>query len=73
MEDLEKESDILEEASVTETLLDSPAAESYSEGSDGDRPENASSTKSKKDPRTPEIYHKKSSRVLLLFMIMVCG
>ena len=51
-DDLEKESDMLEEASVTETLLES-AAESHSEGRDGERPENASSTKSKKDPRTP--------------------
>ena len=51
-EDLEKESGVLEEASVTETLLES-AAESHSEGSEGDLPEKASSTKSKKVPRTP--------------------
>ena len=55
-DDLEKESGGVEDASVTETLLDS-AAESHSDGSDGDRPENASSTKSKKVPRTP-FYHK---------------
>ena len=48
---------MFEDASVTETLLES-AAESHSEGSDGDRPEKASSTKSKKDPRTPEIRDK---------------
>ena len=51
-DDLEMESGVLEDASVTETLLES-AAESHSDGSDGDRPENASSTKSKKFPRTP--------------------
>ena len=51
-EDLEKDSGGVEDASVTETLLES-AAESHSDGSDGDRPENASSTKSKKVPRTP--------------------
>ena len=53
-DDLEKESGVVEDASVTETLLES-AAESHSDGSDGDRPENASSTKSKKVPRTPSI------------------
>ena len=52
-EDLEKVSDMLDEASATDTLLES--TESVSEGSDGDRPEKASSTKSKKPvPRTPE-------------------
>ena len=53
-DDLEKESGVLEDASVTDTLLESPA-ESHSDGSEGDRPENASSTKSKKVPRTPFI------------------
>ena len=52
-DDLEKESGGVEDASVTETLLESPAAESYSDGSEGDRPEKASSTKSKNVPRTP--------------------
>jgi len=54
-EDLEKVSDMLDEASATDTLLES--TESVSDGSDGDRPEKASSTKSKKPvPRTPDIF-----------------
>ena len=52
-DDLEKDSDIFDEASATETLLD-PTDSVSSEGSDGDLPENASSTMSKKDPRTPK-------------------
>ena len=58
-DDLENDSDIFDEASATDTLLD--PTDSVSEGNDGDLPENASSTMSKKDPRTPErkiiIYH----------------
>ena len=49
---LETEDD---DSSVTETLLESVITESVSEGREGDRPENASSTTSKKEPRTPEI------------------
>ena len=44
-----------DDSSVTETLLESVITESVSEGREGDRPENASSTTSKKEPRTPEI------------------
>ena len=51
-DDLENDSDIFDEASATETLLES--TDSVSDGSDGDLPENASSTMSKKDPRTPK-------------------
>ena len=66
-DDLEKESGVVEEASVTETLLES-AAESHSDGSDGDRPENASSTKSKKVPRTP--FYQKTIIIHLVISII---
>ena len=52
---LETEDDEDDDSSVTETLLESVITESVSEGREGDRPENASSTTSKKEPRTPEI------------------
>ena len=42
-----------DDSSMTETLLEF-IPESVSEGREGDRPENASSTTSKKEPRTPE-------------------
>ena len=57
---LDIDSDILDAASATETLLES--TDSVSDGRDGDLPEKASSTTSKKDPRTPEI---KSIRFLI--------
>ena len=54
--DLDSNSDMFEaddDSSMTETLLES-ITESVSEGREGERPENASSTTSKKEPRTPE-------------------
>ena len=54
--DLESDSDMFDDdddPSMTETLLES-ITESVSEGREGERPENASSTTSKKEPRTPE-------------------
>ena len=53
--DLESDSDMFDDdddPSMTETLLES-ITESVSEGREGERPENASSTTSKKEPRTP--------------------
>ena len=54
--DLDSNSEMFEaddDPSMTETLLES-ITESVSEGREGERPENASSTTSKKEPRTPE-------------------
>ena len=54
--DLDSDSDMFEaddDPSSTDSLLES-STESVSEGREGDRPENASSTTSKKEPRTPE-------------------
>ena len=61
--DLESDSDMFDDdddPSMTETLLES-ITESVSEGREGERPENASSTTSKKEPRTPgtqQLYRK---------------
>ena len=54
--DLDSNSDMFEaddDSSMTDPLLES-ITESVSEGREGERPENASSTTSKKEPRTPE-------------------
>ena len=59
--DLDSDSDMFEadddDPSMTDSHLES-STESVSEGREGDRPENASSTTSKKEPRTPETKRK---------------
>ena len=60
-DDLERDSDMLDDASATDMLLESTDPESVSDGRDGDLLENASSTTSKNEPRTPEVIIKKVS------------